>query len=77
MAAVIVVDVDPELAVKRLVEHRGFSEDDARARISRQASREERLERADVVIDNSGTLDELRVQVDDLWRRVRAGEFDD
>lgn len=76
MAAVIVVDVDPDLAVERLVEHRGFSEDDARARISRQASREDRLARADVVIDNSGTVDELRAQVVDLWRRVRAGEFD-
>jgi dephospho-CoA kinase len=76
MAAVIVVDIDPELAIARLVEHRGFSEDDARARIARQASREERLARADVVIDNSGDLDSLRAQVDDLWRRVEAGAFD-
>ena len=75
MAALIVVDVDPDLAVERLVEHRGFSESDARARMSRQASREDRLARADVVIDNSGTLDDLRVQVDALWRRVAAGEF--
>ena len=57
MAAVIVVDVDPELAVARLVEHRGFTESDARARIARQASREERLAKADVVIDNSGSLE--------------------
>lgn len=75
MAAIIVVDVDPEMAVQRLVEHRGFSEDDARARMGRQASREDRLAKADVVIDNSGDLDSLRAQVDDLWRRIGAGEF--
>ena len=76
MAAVIVVDVDPEIAVHRLVEHRGFSEEDARARMARQVSREDRLAKADVVIDNSGDLDSLRAQVDALWRRVTAGEFD-
>jgi dephospho-CoA kinase len=76
MAAVVVVDVDPELAIARLVEHRGFSEADARSRIARQASREDRLAKADVVLDNSGDLESLRAQVDELWRRVRAGEFD-
>jgi len=75
MAAVIVVDVDPEIAVARLVELRGFSEDDARSRISRQASREERLARADVVLDNSGSVEHLRHQVDELWSRIAAGEF--
>lgn len=75
MAATIVVDVDPDIAVARLVEHRGFSEADARSRMARQVSREDRLAKADVVIDNSGTLDELREQVDVLWRRIRAGEF--
>lgn len=76
MAALIVVDVDPEIAVSRLVEFRGLSADDARARMARQASRAERLERADVVIDNSGDLDQLRQQVDDLWARIQDGEFD-
>ncbi len=75
MAAVIVVDVDPDLAVARLVEHRGFSEADARARIARQVSRDDRLARADVVVDNSGSVDDLRVQVDELWRRIVAGDF--
>jgi dephospho-CoA kinase len=70
LAGVIVVDVDPELAVERLVRHRGFSEDDARARISRQASRDERLAAADFVIDNSGDLDHLRLQVDRCWEWV-------
>lgn len=73
--ATVVVDVDPELAIQRLVEHRGFSEADARARIARQASREERLAKADVVIDNSGAVDDLAPQVDDLWSRIEAGEF--
>lgn len=74
-ACTIVVDVDPEIAIQRLVEHRGFSEDDARARVARQASRDERLARADVVLDNSGTVEELRAQVDELWRRIERGEF--
>lgn len=75
MAAVIVVDVDPDLAVERLVEHRGFSEEDARSRMARQVSREDRLAKADVVIDNSGTLEHLREQIDRLWDRIEAGEF--
>ncbi|MBN2623280.1 MAG: dephospho-CoA kinase [Acidimicrobiales bacterium] len=67
VAGLLVVDVDPELAIRRLVEHRGMSEGDVRARMARQASRDERLARADHVIDNSGTLDDLRAQVDVAW----------
>jgi dephospho-CoA kinase len=67
LAGIIVVDVDPEIAVARLVEHRGFSEEDARARISRQASRDERLAVADFVVDNSGDLTALRAEVDRCW----------
>lgn len=74
-AGTIVVDVDPDLAVQRLVEHRGFAEADARARMARQASREDRLAMADVVIDNSGAVAALGPQVDELWRRIEAGEF--
>jgi dephospho-CoA kinase len=74
-AGTIVVDVAPELAIQRLVEHRGFSEDDARARIARQASRADRLAVADVVIDNSGPVDALAGQVDELWQRIEAGDF--
>jgi len=72
MAALIVVDVDPELAVRRLVATRGFKEDDARARIARQASRQERLARADFVIDNSGTVDELHPQIESLWTWIES-----
>jgi dephospho-CoA kinase len=55
----IVVDVPPDVQVERLVRYRGFSEDDARARISKQASREERLKDADFVVDNSGDVEDL------------------
>ncbi|MCB0977413.1 MAG: dephospho-CoA kinase [Acidimicrobiales bacterium] len=72
LAALVVVDVDPELAVERLVTHRGFKETDARARISRQASREERRAKADRVVDNSGSIDELNAQVDDLWEWIES-----
>ena len=72
LGGVIVVDVDPEVAVERLVAHRGFVEQDARDRISRQASREDRLARADVVVDNSGTLDDLVAEVDRAWAWVQT-----
>lgn len=65
--AVIVVDVDPEIAVQRLVDLRGMDETDARARIANQANREDRLAVADRVIDNSGSIEELEKQVDDVW----------
>jgi dephospho-CoA kinase len=71
-AAVIVVDIDPELAVARLVEHRGMAEADARARIANQAAREERLAVADLVIDNSGTRAQLQKQVDEAWAWIRT-----
>jgi dephospho-CoA kinase len=67
LAATIVVDVDPEVAVERLVTHRGFTEADARARMAHQASRADRLAKADVVVDNSGTLADLDAEVERLW----------
>lgn len=72
VAAVIVVDTDPEVAIRRLVEHRGFDEADARARISRQASREQRLARADFVIPNDGTPDELVAHVERCWAWIQG-----
>lgn len=71
LAGMIVVDVDPEIAVARLVAHRGFREDDARARMARQVSREERVSKADVVIDNSGTVADLDEQIDRVWAWIR------
>lgn len=72
MAALVVVDVDPEVAVARLVEHRGMRADDARARMARQASREERRAKADLVIDNSGSLADLEDAVEGAWPALRA-----
>lgn len=70
--AVIVVDVDPDVAVERLVRQRGMTEADARARIANQASREDRLAVADRVIDNSGSREELRRQVDEVWAWIES-----
>lgn len=67
LRAIVVVDCDPEIAVARLVEHRGFDEADARARIANQASREARLAVADHVIDNSGDLAALEPQLEACW----------
>jgi dephospho-CoA kinase len=72
VAGLLVVDVDPEVALGRLVEHRGMREGDVRARMARQATREERLARADRVIDNSGTPDDLAKQVDEAWRWIEG-----
>ena len=68
---VIVVDVPPELQLERLVGQRGMTPDQARARIAAQASREQRLAVADLVIDNSGSLADLDRRVADLWADLR------
>ena len=65
--AVIVVDVPPELQVERLVRLRGMAAEQARARMAAQASREQRLAVADIVIDNSGSLDDLDRRVAEVW----------
>jgi len=67
LSGVVVVDVDPELAVNRLVTLRGMTELDARARIERQISRDKRKEIADWVVDNSGDVAALKEQVDRMW----------
>lgn len=67
VAGVVVVDCPVEVAVARLVEHRGFSEQDARARVAAQISREDRRAIADVVLDNGGTLPQLEAQLDGVW----------
>ena len=71
---IVVVDVDPETAVRRLMEHRGFGEQDARQRIDRQASRSDRLAKADFVVDNSGTLEDLGVEADRCWAWIATLE---
>lgn len=75
---VVVVDLPEDLQVARLAAERGMAEADARARIAAQASREQRRAVADVVLDNSGTPEELVAHVDRLWaelaERVRRGQ---
>lgn len=71
---VVVVDVDVEERVRRLTGSRGLTEADARSRIANQASREERLSVADVVIDNNGAATRLDPQVDVLWERLSSYE---
>ncbi len=72
LAGVIVVDAPVDVAVARLVADRGFTEEDARARVAAQASRQERLAIADVVIDNSGDLGHLRSEAERAWAWIQA-----
>jgi dephospho-CoA kinase len=67
LSGLVVVDVDPEVAIARLVQFRNMNEEDARRRMASQASREDRLKVADRIIDNSGDLGSLGSQVDDVW----------
>jgi dephospho-CoA kinase len=68
----IVVDAPEQVAVERLVAQRGMTEADARARIAAQASRAERNARADFLVDNSGTREQLQAQIDRLWAWLEA-----
>jgi len=72
LQGIIVVDVPVETQVARLVASRGFDEADARARITKQASRDQRLATADFVVDNSGSVDELEPQIAELWVWLRT-----
>jgi dephospho-CoA kinase len=63
----VVVGADTETRVKRLVEQRGLDQADARHRIARQATDEERRAAADVWVDNDGPLESTRAQVRALW----------
>jgi len=71
LGATVVVDVPVETAVERLVASRGMTEDDARARIANQVSRDERLAIATHVIENSGDLSALSQQVNALWDELK------
>jgi dephospho-CoA kinase len=67
---VVVVDVPAEVQLDRLVRLRGMPPDQARARLAAQASRAQRLAIADVVVDNSGPLEDLDRQVGELWAEL-------
>lgn len=64
---VVVVLTDPETRVRRLVEHRGLDESDARARIGAQASDAQRRAAGDVLVSNDGSPEDLIAAVDALW----------
>jgi dephospho-CoA kinase len=68
---VIVVRADPEVRLARLVD-RGMTEADARARIATQASAEEQIAVADVVIENEGSPADLERRVDAVWRDLSS-----
>ncbi|MBO8194613.1 dephospho-CoA kinase [Streptomyces oryzae] len=69
---VVVVDAAPETRLDRLVRLRGMAEEEARARMAAQASREERLAVADIVIDNDGPLEKLAPRVREVWQQLHG-----
>lgn len=73
---VIVVDAHPETRLERLVDTRGMSPADARARMDHQASDDQRLAAADVVLSNEGTVEQVQHATRSLWRE-RLVPFDE
>lgn len=68
---VVVVDVPEEEQVARVVHNRGMDPDQVRARIKAQAARDRRRAAADIVIDNSGTPEDLDARVAEVWEQLR------
>ncbi len=73
VAGVVVVDCPVEIVMRRLAEGRGMGEAEVQARLARQLPREERLAKADLVIDNSGPPEALPPQADQAWAWILAG----
>ncbi|MEU0343494.1 dephospho-CoA kinase [Streptomyces bobili] len=75
---VVVVDAAPATQLDRLIRLRGMTEEDARARMAAQATREQRRQIADIVVDNEVPLPDLERRVKDVWaelvRRERTSE---
>ena len=69
---VVVVDAPDELRVERVATDRGMPREQVWARVRSQADRETRLAAADLVVDNSGSLQDLRDRVSDLWTELRS-----
>jgi len=69
---VVTVDADHETQIQRLMVRNGFTRADAESRIAAQASREDRRRAADVVVDNTGSLPQLREQIDALWAELSS-----
>ncbi len=71
-AVLVLVSTPVETQVERLLRDRGMSEGQVRARIAAQAPLEEKAAVADVIVDNQGSLEDLRAQVDRVWADLRA-----
>jgi dephospho-CoA kinase len=69
--AVVVVDVPVETQVERLVRDRGWDEAEPRARIDAQATREQRVAVATHVVDNTGSIEDLRRRVAEVVEQLR------
>ena len=69
---VVTVDVDHETQIKRLMARNGYTRAEAESRIAAQASREDRRIAADVVLDNTGSVAQLREQIDALWAELSS-----
>jgi dephospho-CoA kinase len=59
-----------KVVLERLLKRSGYSEEDIKARISSQMTNEERIKQANVVINNDGTLDELKARVKLEWEKL-------
>ena len=70
--AVLVVDVPEDLQLERAMHERGWTDDEARSRIAAQATREARLAAATHVIDNSGTREDLRRRVTEVFEELTS-----
>jgi dephospho-CoA kinase len=70
--AVVVVDAPRELQLARMLSERGWTREDAEARIAAQATREQRRAVATHVIDNSGSLEQLRSRVEAVYDELRG-----
>lgn len=68
--AVIVVQAPHDERIRRMIQDRGWSEEEAKSRMAAQATDEQRAAVADYVLDNSGTLDELQAQVSALYQQL-------
>lgn len=67
---VLVVKIDPDVQLRRLMAREGLSDEDAQKRVAAQMAQEEKLARADYVIDNSGAVAVSLQQVESLWRQL-------
>jgi dephospho-CoA kinase len=73
---ILTVEANPELQIERIVRSRGLSEQEAAARLAAQATKIERAERADFVIDSSGTHTQLETQVQLIWAKIEQAAKD-